>query len=64
MTYKITVTYGVSPAEADLFEPDSKHGHLDADQAQAGMGAFLRDMLGVENSRIQRIIIQREVPAE
>lgn len=63
MTYKVTVTYGVGPAEEDLFKPDSEHGQLNADQARTAAGAFLRDMLGLEDSRVQRITIEREPPS-
>lgn len=56
MSFKITVSYAL-PWELDPDEfPD-----LDAGRAEPGMHAFLRDMLHLEGSGIQRITIEREL---
>jgi hypothetical protein len=56
-SFKITVSYA-RPGEPDR-HPNEFPG-LSANRAETGLGAFLRDMLYLVGSAVQRITIERE----
>ncbi len=51
--YKITVSYKGSPFSSE-FE------HLTVEQAEQCLGAFTRDMFGLAESAVSKIVIERE----
>lgn len=55
MTYRLEVKY------ASGGEPQVHEG-LDADQADTGAGAFLRDLLSLEGAGVARLTIEAELP--
>lgn len=57
MTFTLTVTYGdAPPVSVSAFE------QLSTEQAEQGLGAFLRDMLRLEGSAVTKITIERISP--
>lgn len=52
-TFKLSVTYGNSPYSND-------NEGLTSGQAQQGTYAFLRDMFGLPDSAITKLVIERE----
>lgn len=52
-TFTVSVTYGDAP-----FSNDNEG--LSSGQAEQGMLAFLRDMLGLPDSAISKVVITRE----
>jgi hypothetical protein len=57
MSYKLTVFYGW-PGE--LAKYPSEFTDLNECKTDQAVGAFLRDMLGVEGSAVAKIVIERE----
>lgn len=57
MTFRIIVSY-MKPGEPDPYP--NEFPALDPDRAYGGMAAFLRDMLHLDGSAVQRITIERE----
>lgn len=52
MTYKLTVTYAAGH--------DQEHPGLTAERAEMGVGAFLRDLIGLEGEGITRLVVEIE----
>jgi hypothetical protein len=53
MTYKVTVNYDKTPYPSEF-------DHLTPDKVEQCVGAFMRDMLGLPDSAVSKIVIEKE----